>query len=156
MDRSRFITSFTPLLPRRHSLGPPHLPWSGSFAILRHSPWIMLHPEVWHFLLSHAFPWIPVLSASIPILLHPRGEFGGFIIILLGGRVVGRYSYYTTIAFLFRGQHTARRYGTIASVLSIYQFECGGIWLCTGLALSGSCGLRCVCVCVLALVGQTL
>ena len=146
MDRSRFITSLTPLLPRRHSLGPPHLPGSGSFAIYRYSPWIMLHPEVWHFLLPHAFPWIPVLSAYIPILLHTRGEFGGFFIIFLGGRGVGRYSYYTTIAFLFRRQHTARRYGTItASVLSIYQFECGGsgcvrVWLCPEV-------VACLCVC---------
>lgn len=64
----------------------------------------------------------------------------------LGGRGVGRYSCYTTIALPFRRQHTARRYGTItASVLSIYQFECGGsgcvrIWLCLG-----RCGLPGVC-----------
>ena len=64
MDRSRFIMSLTPLLPRRHSLGPTHLPGSGSFAISRHSPWIM-YPEVWHFLLPHAFPWILVRFSSI-------------------------------------------------------------------------------------------
>ena len=86
MDKSRFFTSLTPFLPRRHCLGPPHLPGSGSFAISRRSPWYTLHPEVWHFLLPHAFPWIPVLSAYILILLHPRGEFGGSFSFFLSWR----------------------------------------------------------------------
>ena len=84
-----FCYEFDTLLPRRHSLGPPHLPGSGSFAIPRHFPWIMSHPEVWHFLLPHAFPWIPILSAYIPMLLHPRGEFGGFLFYFLAAEVLG-------------------------------------------------------------------
>ena len=88
MGRSHLITRLTPLLPRRHSLGPTHLPGSGSFAISRHSPWITLHPEVWHFSLPHAFLWIPVLSAYIPLIASER-RFRWLVFFFLAAEVLG-------------------------------------------------------------------
>ena len=147
MDRSLFIMSLTPLLPRRHSFGPPHLPGSGSFAISRHSPWIMLHPKVWHFLLPHAFPWIPVLSAYIPILLHPRGEFGGSFFFLaaevLGGILTIPLSLFLPVDSIQQGAmgrslRACYRYTNLSvGDLAVYGSGCvsGKLWLA-----------RCVCL----------